>query len=1296
MSRKTICLTMIVKDEAHLIVETLTMLLKYITFDYWVISDTGSTDGTQDLIRAFFAERGIAGELNETPWRDFGYNRTIAFERAYKKTDYAFVWDADDEIAGNFKMPENLTHDSYHFIFGNASGFRYNRLQLFNNRLRWKYVGVLHEYPACCEKTGPFGMVKGDYYFISGRRGARSKDPKKYEKDALILEKSFEESVAAGSPNTRDCYYCAQSWHSCGQIEKATEWYKKVLTLPGWAEEKYVACKKLYEISEGKGKPEEGLQYLVESHHHVSDRIECIYQLVKYYCVKGMPRLSYIYYTMIQDYYENRFLTDTNLSRHLFVSRLDYDFYLPYYMIIVANRIGMKDLCVKMFSILFKARALEIGEWWIHNLFHNLQLCIDAIPIQTNTFLEDLLSYKDALYRKGITFKPEENATVERIIRKFEPLLSSPPTTIPSCKSVNGAPRVILTMTTCKRLDLFRKTVNSVVRTWTDLDRVDAWLCVDDNSSEEDRAVMKATYPFVEFYMKSPAERGHRASMNLIWNRLKEMKATYWIHLEDDWLFFKSEEYVGRSIDFLERHRDQGIHQILFNRNYAELYASHGWSIVGGKVLEPDYLLHVKDMPCTGPNSAYWPHYSFRPSMTRVETVLALGNYDSPNTFFERDYANRWWAAGHISAFFNTITCLHTGKLTSDKSGTNAYALNEIKQFGGPAAPAPAATTYVVNLKRRPDRRKAMETLLDSVGIKGYTFYEAVDGQILTPTAELARLFHGNDFGTRRGFVGCALSHMNLWKQLLSSKSDYYTIFEDDIEYTSDFKEKYATLGSCVKGRGSLDLLYLGYSSRGNMARANSIQGGIVAPLDRNKCIGGTFGYCITKSGARKLLSYIEVNGIKHGIDYLMKIVPGIEAYSFQPHIVLSDWVVSKESPVDSDIQKDYTPLILTATPHPDLWTFYPGVDSSDGDIRSVGRKPINELMLTAELTAGCVAFNTLGFLKRTVRWPLKSTPWLRGGDGLYVRKPLKAPTRVKILCNWCSSEQLCKEWEHMSQGGGAWNNLQITSEDKDIDYYVIINRPPPGATYIPEKTVVFQMEPWCGDSYQTWGVKTWGEWAKPDPKKFLQVRSHDAFYNNAFWQLSSSYTALRSTHPEKTKGETISSICSSKYFDPGHKYRIDFLKFLEAKGDIDLHIYNADNKHGFKSYSGPVTAHKDKDKGIAPYKYYFMCENNVERNFVTEKLWEPILTETLCFYWGCPNVADILDKRAYVQLDMADFEGSYQIVKQAIAENWWEKRLPFLRAEKQKILEYYQFFPTLERIISEDTASKAKSPTIT
>jgi hypothetical protein len=228
-------------------------------------------------------------------------------------------------------------------------------------------------------------------------------------------------------------------------------------------------------------------------------------------------------------------------------------------------------------------------------------------------------------------------------------------------------------------------------------------------------------------------------------------------------------------------------------------------------------------------------------------------------------------------------------------------------------------------------------------------------------------------------------------------------------------------------------------------------------------------------------------------------------------------------------------------------------------------------------------------------------------------------------------------------------------------------------------------MEPWVNDTNKPWGVKTWGKWAEPNPNDFLAVRGRKTeCHNNAFWQLGLTLNELQNSQIlEKTKGSAISSICSSKYFDEGHIARVDFLKFLEAKGDIKLDIYNQDNKLGFKNYIGPVNLYTDKHNGIKSYKYYFMMENNFEKNFITEKLWEPILCETLVFYYGCPNVSDYIDPRAFVLLDITDFEKSYQIIKQAVSEDWWSQRIDIIRQEKQKILNELAFFPTIDKIIN-------------
>ena len=171
--------------------------------------------------------------------------------------------------------------------------------------------------------------------------------------------------------------------------------------------------------------------------------------------------------------------------------------------------------------------------------------------------------------------------------------------------------------------------------------QVDYWFCVDDNSSDQDRQYMQKLYPWITYYMKTPEEKGHRQSMNIIFNKLQELKPDYWIHLEDDFLFYDKMNYIGESIKLLDELKDTGVKQILFNRNYGETIESY--NILGhlSNSNKSHFAIHdYKQGNFPYQNCHYWPHYSFRPSLIKVDAILALGNYDSVNQFFEMDYAN--------------------------------------------------------------------------------------------------------------------------------------------------------------------------------------------------------------------------------------------------------------------------------------------------------------------------------------------------------------------------------------------------------------------------------------------------------------------------------------------------------------------------------------------------------------------------------------------------------------------------------------------------------------------------------
>jgi lipopolysaccharide biosynthesis glycosyltransferase len=201
--------------------------------------------------------------------------------------------------------------------------------------------------------------------------------------------------------------------------------------------------------------------------------------------------------------------------------------------------------------------------------------------------------------------------------------------------------------------------------------------------------------------MKSQAEKGHRESMNVIWNKLKEINPKYWIHMEDDWLYFKQENYVTKSMEALEKYESEGIHQIVFNREYGLMMNDIdrvNVESIGNK--NEGLVIHLRGEGFQGPNCAYWPHYSLQPSMCRASKIIELGDYSSQNTFFERDFADKYNAAGYKTIFYDFIYSLHIGKQHWEKEGQNAYALNQVSQLSG-TQETNIETTVEITMKER-------------------------------------------------------------------------------------------------------------------------------------------------------------------------------------------------------------------------------------------------------------------------------------------------------------------------------------------------------------------------------------------------------------------------------------------------------------------------------------------------------------------------------------------------------------------------------------------------------------------
>lgn len=283
-AKKSVCLNMIVKDESQVICRCLASVLPLI--DYWVIVDTGSSDHTQEIIKDFM--KNVPGELHERPWVNFEHNRNQALELAQGKSDYVLFIDADEVLAleQNFVLPE-LDKDFY-YVMTEFSGTKYGRVQLVNNHLNWKWIGVLHEAvnsPQARTSDTLIGVKN-----VVSCDGARSKDPQKYQKDAILLEKA----LLSEPNNSRYRFYLAQTYLDAGDYEKAIENYEKRITMGGWDEEVFWCMYRIALAHELLNAPASTVtaSYLRANSFRPS-RVEPLCRLAKYLRLSGNNPAAY-------------------------------------------------------------------------------------------------------------------------------------------------------------------------------------------------------------------------------------------------------------------------------------------------------------------------------------------------------------------------------------------------------------------------------------------------------------------------------------------------------------------------------------------------------------------------------------------------------------------------------------------------------------------------------------------------------------------------------------------------------------------------------------------------------------------------------------------------------------------------------------------------------------------------------------------------------------------------------------------------------------------------------------------
>ena len=307
-----LALNFICKDESHVIGKMLESC-KTIT-DLIVVNDTGSTDGTQDIIRKFGEENNIPTYVFERPFDDFEKSRNHAIQKL-KDVVAELGWDANKVHGYWFDCDETLVIDpkfnkdqfvnDLYMINTFIGQMKYTRNTFFRVSKPFRWYGPIHEFIVCDEQNITSGLAENIHVDVKMTGNSWQGDiPTKYKNHAFVLEKYID----ANRQDPRWIFYTAQSYHDAASIpdnreeneerlRRSMKYYKeRVNRTDGYAEEIYYSQFRIGTIMRSLEEPWNLThQELLKAYNMDPMRGESIKIIIDYYLQMNEWNMAYLY-----------------------------------------------------------------------------------------------------------------------------------------------------------------------------------------------------------------------------------------------------------------------------------------------------------------------------------------------------------------------------------------------------------------------------------------------------------------------------------------------------------------------------------------------------------------------------------------------------------------------------------------------------------------------------------------------------------------------------------------------------------------------------------------------------------------------------------------------------------------------------------------------------------------------------------------------------------------------------------------------------------------------------------------
>lgn len=121
-----------------------------------------------------------------------------------------------------------------------------------------------------------------------------------------------------------------------------------------------------------------------------------------------------------------------------------------------------------------------------------------------------------------------------------------------------------------------------------------------------------------------------------------------------------------------------------------------------------------------------------------------------------------------------------------------------------------------------------------------------------------------------------------------------------------------------------------------------------------------------------------------------------------------------------------------------------------------------------------------------------------------------------------------------------------------------------------------------------------------------------------------------------------------------------------ELSKNKKIDIFGANWESNGENIKGQIW---NKHVGLDDYKFSFSFENTLQKNYVSEKFWDVILTDTVPIYLGCTNILNYIDGDSFIYLNGLSFDEIVEKSKDIIDNHdyyydLYKEKIKFLKNE--------------------------------